>query len=190
MLTGWRSRKQANRFLSKARRPGGGRWGFELFLGGYFLAEEALELTVQDQQHAQRGDVLAADLEEGVAAHFVADGGFALVLDHLRADLPADHQGHQQAAKRHEHALGDHVEEVQPAVAPALVAVQLQKLPWRDPVGAQTVNADQHAQQRNEDAQPIADAKRAADASLRARFFRAVIHAQVQRGFRDQKNIL
>ena len=33
MLTGWRSRKQANRFLSKARRPGGGRWGFELFGG-------------------------------------------------------------------------------------------------------------------------------------------------------------
>ena len=48
----------------------------------------------------------------------------------------------------------------------------------------------QRPQQRNEDAQPIADAKRAADASLCARFFRAVIHAQVQRGFRDQKNIL
>ena len=36
MLSGWRSRKQTNRLLSKARRPEG-RWGFELF-GGIFLS--------------------------------------------------------------------------------------------------------------------------------------------------------
>ena len=39
MLSGWRSRKQTNRLLSKARRPEG-RWGFELF-GGIFLSRRS-----------------------------------------------------------------------------------------------------------------------------------------------------
>ena len=63
----------------------------------FLLAEEVCQLAIQDQDHAQRGDVLDAELEEAVAAHSVA-GLLALLLDHLRTDLPADHNGHQQRA--------------------------------------------------------------------------------------------
>ena len=61
--------------------------------------EEFLDLAVQDEDHAQRSDVLDADFEEAVAAHGVT-GRLALLLDHVGADLPADHQRHQQREDR------------------------------------------------------------------------------------------
>lgn len=81
--------------------------------------EEALDLTVEDQNHAQRRDEFDADFEEAIGTHLMAGRGFALALDDVRAELPADHDGHEQATERHKDALGDHVEEVKPAVVPA-----------------------------------------------------------------------
>ena len=79
-----------HRRKEKTRRPEG-RWAFALAEGGALSEEEFLDLTVQDEDHAQGGDELHADLEEAVPAHGVT-GCLALVLDHVGTQLPADHR--------------------------------------------------------------------------------------------------
>ena len=75
-------------------------------------------------------------------------GLLALRLDHLGADLPADHQGHQQRAQRHHDALGQHIPEVQPVGSPCgQFARHTQKITWRKARGAQRIGADQNAAQ-------------------------------------------
>ena len=108
--------------------------------------EEVLQLAVQDEDHAQRGDELHADAEEAVAAHGMP-GLLHLLLDDLRPDLPADHQGHQQGAQRHHDALRQHIPEVQPAVVPHADGGlrQVHQLPRREAGAAQLVGAHQDA---------------------------------------------
>ena len=105
--------------------------------------EEALDLTVEDQNHAQRRDEFDADFEEAIGTHLMAGRGFALALDDVRAELPADHDGHEQATERHKDTLGDHIEEVEPAVVPAADGVTslAQQVGGGDAVRAETVHA-------------------------------------------------
>ena len=82
----------------------------------FFLQEEVHDLADENDGHADGGDELEAEVEEAVAPELVA-AGLALRHDQVfRLPLPAYEQGHHQRAERHQYALGDDVEEVEPAV--------------------------------------------------------------------------
>ncbi len=58
-------------------------------------SEEGADLSIEHQQHAQRGNEADADLEEAVGGHPVTRRGFAFVLDYLGPQLPADRPRHE-----------------------------------------------------------------------------------------------
>ena len=67
-------------------------------------AKEGEYLSVQNECHADGGDDLVADIEEGLAPELVS-GGFALLDHHVDLPDPAYRKGHYHRAKRHHNAL-------------------------------------------------------------------------------------
>ena len=138
------------RFCAKKHRCG--RIGAFLCLSQLFsrgFLEEGIDLTPEDEEHAQRSDDLHADLEETEGLHLVALL-LALLLHQIGTDLPTQHQGHQQCAQRHHDTLRQHVEEVQPVSSPCACVPQTQQCCGVDAGTAQTVSADQDAADSHE----------------------------------------
>lgn len=79
--------------------------------------KEGQDLCVQNECHADGGDDLVADIEEGPAPELVS-GELAFFDDHVDLPDPAYHEGHHHCAKRHHDTFGEHVIEVEPAVTP------------------------------------------------------------------------
>ena len=119
-----------------------------LLIGLYVLYTGIDVYKRQDQEHAQRRDVAHADAEEAVGRHAVAGGELALVPDCLRPELPADHNRHQQRAERHQDALGDAVEEVQPVGRPCLRIRDAEDIRRGDPLRAEGIETDERTQRR------------------------------------------
>lgn len=78
----------------------------------------------------------------------MAGGELALVPDCLRPELPADHNRHQQRAERHQDALGDAVEEVQPVGRPCLRIRDAEDIRRGDPLRAEGIETDERTQRR------------------------------------------
>lgn len=85
-------------------------------LFAFSLQEEVHDLADENDDHADGGDPLEAEVEEAVAPELVT-GLLALCDDEvLGLELPADQQAHYQRAEGHQDTFAYDVEEVKPAV--------------------------------------------------------------------------
>ena len=113
-------------------------------------AEEADHLAGENEGHDDGDDELDAEGEElleGLGGIAVRD----LVERELRADLPADHDGHEHGAERHHDAFGPAVEEVEPAVVPVKHLGRAEDLRRGEAVGAETVGRDEQRDRGDDD---------------------------------------